>query len=114
MPRKKKTQEKKRESYLKDRRNTYGENAKASRKLIPIRKATGNRILRRIAKQELVSAVKRGDADVVDRLKPRLKRKRRQGWKKMPDRPLGEVLVRKRKRRATLVGRKARTRHRAG
>ena len=40
-------QQKKRESYEKDRRNTYGENAKASCKLIPIRKAGDRRALGR-------------------------------------------------------------------
>lgn len=36
-------QEKKSLSYAKDRRNTYGENSKASRKAIPLSKALGIR-----------------------------------------------------------------------
>jgi hypothetical protein len=36
--------EKKRLSYAKDCRNSYGENDKASRKLIPLRKAQQNRV----------------------------------------------------------------------
>jgi len=107
MPRKQKSpQEKKRDSYLKDRRNTYGENAKASRKLIPKRKATGSRALRRIANQALAEATALSDPEIVDASIPRLKRKRRQGWKKEPDQPLQVVIPRKRKRRSVLVGRK--------
>ena len=108
MPRKQKSpQEKKRDSYLKDRRNTYGENAKASRKLIPKRKAMGSRALRRIANQALAEAAALADPEIVDALIRRLKRKRRGGWKKVPDQPLRVAIARKRKRRAVLVGRKA-------
>lgn len=107
VPRKQKSpQEKKRESYEKDRRNTYGENATASRKLIPKRKAIGSRALRHMASQALASAVALGDPEVIDALEARLKRKRRLGWTKSPDKPLKEVIPRKRERRAALINRK--------
>lgn len=100
--------EKKAESYLKDRRNTYGENAKASRKSIPRRKAAGSRALRRLARQALLEAAAKADPEIVDAVEPRLERKRRVGWAKVPDRPLGEVIARKHERRAALAGRKGR------
>ena len=54
MPRKRLTpQEKKIRSYQKDRRNRYGQNDKASRKVIPARKARVNRVFRRDTKQAL-------------------------------------------------------------
>ena len=107
MPRKKLTpQEKKLNSLLKDRRNTYGENAKASRKNIPRRKAVGSRMQRRIAKQILIAAAAAVDPEIVDSIEPRLKKRRLAGWAKVPDQPLGVVIARKRKNRAASVGRK--------
>jgi hypothetical protein len=102
-------QQKKRESYAKDRRNTYGENAKASRKNIPRRKASGRRALRRIAKQALTATAARRDPDIADDLEPRLKRKRKLGFAKFPDVPLGKVIERKRKRRIAVAGRKSKS-----
>lgn len=46
-------QDKKALSYLLDRRNCYGENAKSSRKAIPFRKTGENRESRRKAAQDL-------------------------------------------------------------
>ena len=107
MPRKPKTpQDKKRESYAKDRRNTYGENAKASRKNIPRRKAIASRAARRLARQALAETASRGDATIADAAEARLIRKRRLAWVKQPDQPLGAVLMRKRQRRLALAGRK--------
>lgn len=114
MPRKPKTpQEKKRDSPAKDRRNTYVENAKASRRNIPRRKAQGHRAARRIANQALASAT-RADPEIADALEVRLKVERLKGWVKVPDEPLGEVLAAKRRKRAALAGRKARRRSAAG
>lgn len=107
MSRKKPTpQEKKLNSLLKDRRNTYGENAKASRKNIPRRKAVGSRMQRRIAKQILVAAAAAVDPEIIDSIEARLKKKRLSSWAKVPDQPLGLVIVRKRKNRTASVGRK--------
>jgi hypothetical protein len=74
-------QEKKALSYAKDRRNTYGENAKASRKSIPLSKARAQRAVRRSDKVAIEASVE----DVaLTRPKPK--------WKKTPDKPLGEVV----------------------
>jgi hypothetical protein len=97
--RRKTPQQKKAESLKKDRRNTYGENAKSSRKNIPRRRAEGNQAVRRHARQALVAAAERADSEIVEAAEPQLRLKRLKGWKKLPDTPLGEVLERKRKRR---------------
>ena len=96
--RKKTPQQKKAQSLKKDRRNTYGENAKSSRKNIPRRRAEGHQALRRLARQALNAAVERGDPEIADAAEPRLRLKRLKGWTKDPDEPLGEVLARKGKR----------------
>ena len=91
-------QQKKAESLKKDRRNTYGENAKSSRKNIPRRRAEGHQALRRLAKQALNGAVERGDPEIANAVESRLRLKRLKGWSKDPDEPLGDVLARKGKR----------------
>jgi len=79
-------QEKKAMSYKKDRRNTYGENDKASRKKVPKSKAIAHRKLRRTEKLN-VTDVKDKDFDALKKLpKP--------SWKKSPDEPLGAILER--------------------
>jgi hypothetical protein len=98
--RRKTPQQKKRESLLKDRRNTYGENSKASRKNIPRRKAQGHQALRRIARQAMSAAAERSDPELADAIEPTLRRKRLEAWTKRPDKPLADVLARKGKRRA--------------
>jgi hypothetical protein len=50
-------QEKKRLSYENDRRNTYGENSKASRKGIPLAKARANRAERHTQDHVLATAI---------------------------------------------------------
>ena len=85
-------QEKKRLSLLKDRRNTYGENSKASRKSIPRHKKVQRRASRRIQKQILVAG-RDSASDVEDRLKNRLASHETWVWKKAPDTPLGDVLL---------------------
>jgi hypothetical protein len=57
-------QDKKSLSYAKDRRNTYGENDKSSRKAIPARKAGESRKVRRKANQVL-TVVERLDDDAA-------------------------------------------------
>jgi hypothetical protein len=115
MPRKRKTpQQKKTASYEKDRRNMYGENSKASRKAIPRHKAAENRSLRRIARQAVTQAAAQSDPDVVDAAEARLKRNRRGGWRKSPDRPLKVALARKIYERKRRAGAKAKRRARAG
>jgi len=66
-------QEKKRLSLRKDRRNTYGENSKASRKAIPRHKKAQRRAARRIEKQVL-SAGSHPEIDLGDAVNVRM------GW----------------------------------
>jgi hypothetical protein len=91
-------QEKKAESYAKDRRSTYGNNAKAARNAVPKRKRTRAQAERRIAKQELGGAAAAEDENRVDGMLDRVAQKRRKAWVKWPDEPLGDVLQRKGKR----------------
>jgi hypothetical protein len=99
--RRKTPQEKKRESYLRDRRNTYGENDKSSRRNIARNKRLRSRIERRLARTAFVAGAGL-DADRVDQVEGRLRTKRKLAWTKCPDEPLGTFLERKLKRRARL------------
>ncbi len=96
-------------SYARDRRNTYGQNDKATRKAIPARKAGESRKSRRKAGHAL-NVIERADeasaalsesslAHDIDRVG---------GWKKAPDTPLGEVVHRKVRARIERLGRKSR------
>lgn len=92
-------QEKKRLSYAKDRRNSYGENDKSSRKAIPARKAGENRKVRRITNQSLALLERLDDVDASvaeSSLKQDIERVG--GWKKSPDTSLGDLLDEKRSR----------------
>lgn len=78
-------QEKKRLSLLKDRRNCFGQNDKASRKSIRFRKRWLNRGYRKSEHQALRSE----DVDAMEQELLDIKRKQ---WRKMPDTPLGRVI----------------------
>ena len=93
--------EKKRLSYERDRRNVYGENDKASRKAIPLRKRLRARADRRRASQSLAPGVVPAEIADGDNLDAELlpERDPRQ-WQKHPEAPLGQVMEKKRKRRA--------------
>jgi hypothetical protein len=95
-------QEKKSLSLELDRRNTYGENAKSSRKNIPLSKRLSQKALRRATKVSLETAVGLPDEDEVvaaeSKLRSALTEKRRVAFKKVPDTPLGNVLARKAKK----------------
>jgi hypothetical protein len=91
-------QEKKALSYAKDRRNTYGENDKSSRKNIPLRKRLVNKANRHAVQQQLDDAVGPVDAERAERTEVRLRGTRGKSWRKRPDEPLGQVLERKRQR----------------
>lgn len=86
-------QEKKSLSYANDRRNTYGENDKASRKAIPARKAGENRKVRRKANQAL-NVIDRLDDENAAVIESSLKQdlERVGGWTKSPDVPLSEYM----------------------
>ena len=87
-------QEKKRLSYERDRRNTYGESPHSSRKSIPRRKAFRNRANRH--RQEL--ALRRPpafiDEDQADRIEAHMFHYAPKVWKKVPDKPLGVTVER--------------------
>ena len=92
-------QEKKNMSLTRDRRNTYGENSKSSRKNIPGGKQRTSMKSRRRA-NEILAGLKGNvpeevavDAELL--VKSRIIQSRRKGFKKVPDTPLGEVLQRK-------------------
>jgi hypothetical protein len=88
-------QEKKRLSYEKDRRNTYGENSKASRKSIPLAKARENRAERHTQDHALATAVGLENIDDLAVVENRVRSTEPRYWRKDPDTPLGEVLHRK-------------------
>ncbi len=80
-PRKKKEQ-----SLNQDRRNTYGENDKSSRKSIRRRKHWVNQTYRRSVKQALTT----GDAEAME---DNVAQVRRPNWKKCADQSLGDALL---------------------
>ena len=96
-------QDKKRQSYEHDRRNTYGENQKGSRKNIPRSKQRSHQDERRSVRQVLSSAQGSNASEVADEtqsqalIKGRMKKLR--AFRKSPDRPLGEVVKRRLRRR---------------
>ena len=84
MKRRRSPQEKKRLSLKKDRRNTYGKNDKATRRLIPLRKAKANRALRRGVKVALA-----GDEEAIEAVAKTFDPRR---WRKLPDKALGDIV----------------------
>lgn len=78
-------QEKKRHSLSKDCRNCYGENDKASRQAIRLRKRWVNRSYRRSVQQKL--------QQVDDFTQEKVSEVARKQWKKIADQPLGEMLL---------------------
>ena len=93
--------EKKRLSLALDRRNNYGENAKASRKNIPKAKARSIRAERRTV-QQVVSEVVSGA--VPDEIEVHARstglKKAREKFKKCPDEPLVDAIKRKAEKRS--------------
>ena len=94
-------QEKKALSYSNDRRNTYGENDKASRKAIPARKAGENRKVRRKARQ-CVGVLDHADEVTAEVVESSLRHdlERVGGWKKSPDAPLSDFIELQARRRS--------------
>lgn len=89
-------QEKKHLSYAKDRRNTYGENSKSSRKAIHAAKARANRMERHTQEQLLASTLKADDAEQLAAVENRVRATLPRRWRKFPDTALGLVLARRR------------------
>jgi len=92
-------QQKKRLSYAKDRRNTYGENSKASRKGIPLSKAREIRADRHAQDHALAQALRATDPDRLDAVENKVRSTEPRQWRKSPDEPLGQVLARRAARR---------------
>lgn len=97
-------QEKKALSYAKDRRNRYRRNDKASRKIIPLRKAGVNRRYRRKIDDILHKITDPGDIQHIEVTTDDAAALKRDFWKKSSDTPLGEVVERKLDRRINHVG----------
>jgi hypothetical protein len=87
-------------SYGQDRRNTFGENSKASRKNIPLGKARSLRAERRSATTSLRQLPNVLSEDVLTAAElsstDKAKQQRLRGFKKTPDTPLLLVLERRR------------------
>lgn len=102
MSKEKSPQEKKRLSLERDRRNMYGENDKASRKLIPRRKQLDRMGQRRRASQLLASPRGQVEPRTCDSIELQVQIKtieaERKSFRKRPDVPLGEVLAKTGKR----------------
>jgi len=97
-------EEKKQLSLEHDRRNTYGENSKSSRKSIARGKQRRHMDERRTAGEALRSlkgTIHEDEATNAELLvKTRMSDSRSRGFKKQPDSPLGQVLVAKRAKKA--------------
>jgi hypothetical protein len=91
--------QKKLASLALDRRSVYWENDKASRKLVPRRKQEGGQELRRAANQPLQALSGQVDDDRADLAEAVVAEvlidKRRKGFKKKPDAPLGACMKEK-------------------
>ncbi|TDD60624.1 hypothetical protein [Actinomadura rubrisoli] len=93
-------QEKKRLSYLKDRRNFYGENDKSSRKNIPRNRKLKHRAARHRANQAVYTAGQAPDGLEEDAFTRRLSGRRPASlWRKQADAPLSEVVEYRLRRR---------------
>lgn len=96
--------EKKRLSYEHDRRNTYGENQKSSRKNIPRSKQRSHQGERRTVRQALIAAQGVVADEVADEAQSQALRKGRikrlNGFRKSPDSPLGEIIERRSRKQA--------------
>jgi hypothetical protein len=97
--------EKKRLSYEHDRRNTYGENQKSSRKNIPRSKRLSHQDERRSVRQALISGQGAVAGEAADEAELKALRKGRikklTAFRKSPDHPLGEVVKQRLRRRTS-------------
>ena len=105
--RRKSPQEKKRLSYLKDRRDSYGENAKSTRKNLPRSKAFARRANRARESLALRAATGVPDEARAEAAELRLLRSRRRVKHKWADTTLAEYVERKLGGRAAQEGGRA-------
>jgi hypothetical protein len=93
-------QEKKALSLKKDRRNRWGNNDKAARKIIVLRKAKETRRVRHRNNQAVQTLDPQDEARAsLTESNARSEALRRGGWRKDPDEPLGDVIAQKLRRR---------------
>jgi len=96
-------QQKKRLSYAHDRRNTYGENQKSSRKNIPKGKQRSHQDERRSVRQALLAVEGAAAGEVADEAQSQVlqrgRLKKLAAFRKSPDSPLGQVVARRLRRR---------------
>lgn len=85
-------QEKKRLSYAKDCRNTYGENDKSSRKSIRRNKRAPHRANRHRDHQILEAAIGAVGEGLAEAVEGQLMVKRPKVWRKVADVPLGVII----------------------
>ncbi|WP_431955590.1 hypothetical protein [Nocardia lijiangensis] len=99
MVRRRSPQEKKALSYVRDRRNDYGENDKSSRKNIPRTKRILNRVDRRCDREIITATGGHVDLEAAEQAELELRTRKSKwsatGWRKRPDTPLGEVVAHK-------------------
>jgi len=100
--RKKSPQEKKRDSYLRDRRNRYNENSKASRKAIPKRRRGNIKARRRASNVALAGAAGTIPEEMADQVDARVRSVVTAEWSKTSDRPLAAHAIDVLKRRVKL------------
>ena len=84
-------QQKKAYSYAQDGRNTYGEDAKSSRKNIPLRKRLVNKANRHADRQLLSEATGAADPDTAEAAEQRAQGRRPKRWRKVPDQRLART-----------------------
>jgi hypothetical protein len=96
-PRQRSPGEKKALSYERDRRNTYGENSKSSRKNIALRKRHRSRAERHLENHAVKQAS--GEPDSAAMSSGRALGGKHRHWTKQPDEPLRKVVRRKLERR---------------
>ena len=92
-------QDKKRLSLDRDGRNAYGENAKSSRKNIPLSKQLSHQATRKAANQATIEVLKLAGeeqtADAEADLRATIVEMERKAFRKQPDVPLSAELVKK-------------------
>ncbi|MFJ1755903.1 hypothetical protein [Kitasatospora sp. NPDC088134] len=98
--RRKTPQEKKRLSYLKDRRNTYGENDKSSRRNIARSRRANHHAVR--GRERLALVRVRASEGQLDDSEVQFARRSTGRWRKAPDTPLAAVVAARLERRLTL------------
>ncbi len=101
-------QEKKRLAYQHERRNRYGQHAKASRRLIPLRKKKGVRAYRKHTNQIVAGAARSADLLGDESVENRVADAPKKRWRKVPDVSLAEAIKMKKKWRVLRYGRKTR------